>query len=93
VRNGTVDPILAPLTDDELRTVEHQLSNSIEASDEALFAQFIANGLTDVQAARALRYRRFYLHTVFLQGHTPIRKGKHAIRFDPIRRRFEIVNY
>ena len=78
-----VDPMLSSLSNDLLLFVEDQLSNNEVASDEALHAVFVSNGLTDAQATQALRYRRLYLLNIFLQGHTPIRKSKHAIRFNP----------
>lgn len=86
-----VDPFLSSLSDEVLRLVEDQLSNNDVASDEELHAHFIAKGLTDVQATRALHYRSHYLQTIYLEGHTPIRKGKQAIRFDPHRRQFELI--
>ena len=81
--NAVIDPMLSSLSDDLLFFVEDQLSNNDVASDEKLQELFVFNGLTDAQATQALRYRSLYLLNIFLQGHTPIRKSKHAIRFNP----------
>lgn len=89
--NTTVDPMLSRLSDDLLFFVEDQLSNSEVASDEELHAAFVSNGLTNAQATQALRYRSLYLLNIFLRGHTPIRKSKHAIRFNPHVMQYELI--
>lgn len=86
--NASIDPLLASLPDALLDFIEDQLSNNEDASDDALQALFVSNGLTSTQAAQAIRYRDLYLCNLFLRSHTPIRKNKHAIRFDPTRQQF-----
>ena len=89
--NASIDPLLAPLPDALLDFVEDQLSNNDISSADELHAVLVSNGLTDAQAAQALRYRNLYLCNLFLQRHTPIRKNKHAIRFDAARQQFELI--
>ena len=89
--NTVVDPMLSSLSDERLSLVEDQLANNEAASDEELHAAFVSHGLTNAQATQALRYRSLYLLNIYLQGHTPIRKSKHAIRFDPTRRQYELI--
>lgn len=78
-----MNPTLSSASDEVLRFVEDQLSNNDVASDEELHVLFITNGLTDAQATQALRYRSDYLLNIYLGGHTPIRAGDKAVRFDP----------
>lgn len=92
MNDASTDPLLSSLAEDLLAFVEDQLSNNDVASDDELKAHFVARGLTDVQATRAIRYRSLYLQNIFLQGHTPIRKNKHAIRFDPQLGRFQRIS-
>jgi hypothetical protein len=90
--SASIDPILSPLSSETLRLVEDQLSNNGVVDDETLQQFFVVNGLTEFQATRALRYRSLYLLNIFLEGHTPIVKGKNALRFDPKRKQFEIIS-
>lgn len=85
------DLMFLSLSEDLLFLVEDQLSNNDVASDAELQELFVSNGLTDAQATRALRYRRLYLLNIFLQGNTPIRKSKHAIRFNPQVMQYELI--
>lgn len=82
------DPILAELSKPLLALIEDQLSNNESDSNDDLYAYFVANGLTPVQAERALAYRDLYLCNLYLQGATPISGGAVA-RFDPDSGRFE----
>lgn len=86
-----MDTILSSLSAAALRFVEDQLSNNEVASDEELHAAFVSNGLTHMQATQALRYRSLYLFNIFLDGHTPILKNKHAIRLNPDSRQYELI--
>lgn len=86
-----MNPTLSSLSDEMLRFVEDQLSNSDVASDEELHALLITNELTDAQATQALRYRSDYLLNIYLEGHTPIRSGDKALRFDPHHRQFDVI--
>jgi hypothetical protein len=85
------DPIFSMLSASTLRIVENQLSNNEGADDEALRRFFVEIGLSEMQAARALRYRSLYLQHTFLEGHTPILKGKNALRLNPKCAQFEIL--
>lgn len=89
--NQVVDPILADLSEERLRFVEATLSNDEASSDEELHAHFVANGLSTLAATRALHFRQHYLTNVYLDGHTPIRKSKHAILFDRVRQQFALA--
>jgi hypothetical protein len=89
--NTVVDPMLSSLGETLLLFVEDQLSNNEVASDDEPLACFVSNGLTGAQAIQALRYRSLYLLNIFLRDHTPIRKSKHAIRFDSNRQQYELI--
>jgi hypothetical protein len=86
-----MDCILSSITIAMLRMVEEQLSNDEISSDDEMLDCFIANGLTEVQARRALTYRARYLRNIYLDGFTPILKGDLALRFNPVSRQFEPV--
>ncbi len=78
-----MDDLLASLSPQLLRVVESTLSNDEVSDDADLVSYFVGCGLTQEQATRALSYRSSYLVNLFLEGHTPIRKGGEAIRFNP----------
>lgn len=82
------DLMLASLPATLLAFVEDQLSNNEVSSDEELIEHFLGNGLTEAEARQALTYRGRYLSRVYLEGVTPIRKGRGALRFDPHSRQF-----
>lgn len=84
-----MDDLLGSLSVPLLRLVESTLSNNEVSADADLVAYFVGRGLTHEQAVRALSYRLLYLVNFFLEGHTPIRKGDGAIRFNPDTSRFE----
>ena len=86
-----MDSILSSITLAMLHRVEDQLTNNESASDQELLDDFVANGLTRAQAQQALTYRSSYLRNIYLDGFTPILKGKQALRFNPTRRQFEPV--
>lgn len=69
------DPELAVLPWPVLAFVESHLENDHRSSDAELASHFVANGLTRIQADRALRYRRAYRDAMFLSFDTPIRCG------------------
>ncbi len=83
-----MDPILASLTASLLAFIEEQLSNNEVSSDEELVEHFVGNGLTEAQARQALTYREQYLSRIYLEGFTPIQKGREALHFDPHSRQF-----
>ncbi|QNM96734.1 hypothetical protein [Chitinimonas koreensis] len=85
-----MDPVLSSLPESLLRFVEDQLSNSDEATDEELHAHFVANGLSDAQAAQALKYRTLYWCHIYLEGFTPIRKGHEALHYNALTGQFEL---
>jgi hypothetical protein len=84
-----MDDLLASLSSNLLQLVEDALSNDDRSADVDLNAYFIRCGLTEAQASRALSYRRIYLVNLFREGHTPIRKGEHALRYNPVTSTFE----
>jgi hypothetical protein len=84
-----MDDLLASLSPQLLRLVESTLCNDESSSDADMVSYFVGCGLTQDQATRALSYRSSYLVNLFLEGHTPIRKGDQAIRFNPDTSRFE----
>jgi len=86
-----MDTILSPLPPELLRFVEDQLANNEVSDDDELREHFIANGLSEEQAWRALTYRALYLRHVFLEGSTPILKGQEALCFNPHSRGWEPV--
>ena len=84
-----MDDLLGSLSAPLLRLIESTLSNDDVSADADLVSYFVRRGLTQDQAIRALSYRSSYLLNFFLEGHTPIRKGNDAIRFNPDTSRFE----
>lgn len=86
-----MDPMLASLPDSLLRLIEDHLSNSEVSSDEELLEQFVGIGLTEAEARHALSYRHQYLTHIYLDGFTPIRKGREALHYNPHSRQFEPV--
>jgi hypothetical protein len=78
-----MDPILTSLPNSLLRLVEDQLSNNDVSPDEELLEHFVGSGLTEIQARQALSYRDQYLTHIYLDGFTPIRLGREALRYDP----------
>jgi hypothetical protein len=74
---------LSSLTVEQLRFVEAELSSNEVSSDEQMHGAFVAAGLTEAQAIRALQYRSRYLQRMYLEGHTPIRKGDDALHYNP----------
>jgi hypothetical protein len=86
-----MDCLLSSLPDAMRCQLEEQLSQNLASSDAELYAHFIASGLTELQATRAIHYRRLYRNNSFLEGYTPILKGGHALRFNPARRQFELL--
>ena len=83
-----MDPILASLPGSLLRLIEDQLSNSEDSSDEELLTHFVSSGLTEIEARQALSYRNQYLTHIYLDGFTPIRKGREALCYNPHGRQF-----
>lgn len=86
-----MDSILCSVPAKLLRMLEDQLFNDEFSSDEELLAYFIDGGLSEMQARRALTYRDLYLNNLYLEGFTPILRGKKALRFNPYSRQFEQV--
>lgn len=86
-----MDPILTSLPDSLLRLVEDQLSNNENSPDEELLEHFLESGLTEIEARHALSYRDQYLTYIYLDGFTPIRLGKEALRYNPYTRQFEPI--
>lgn len=86
-----MDPMLTSLPDSLLRLIEDHLSNNEVSSDEELLKQFVDGGLTEAEARQALSYRNQYLTHIYLDGFTPIRKGREALHFNPHSRQFEPV--
>jgi hypothetical protein len=86
-----IDPILSSLNERVLHFVEEALSIDDATSDDELLKRLVLIGLTDVQAARAVLYRRHYHGARYLDGHTPIRKNKQAILFNPDRQQYELI--
>lgn len=84
-----MDDLLSSLSSSVLQLVEDALSYDDRSADVDLEAYFIRCGLTEPQAARALSYRRIYLVNLFREGHTPIRKGDAALRYNPYTSNFE----
>lgn len=86
-----MDTILATLQADLLRLVEDQLSNNEVSTEEELLDHFVTSGLTEAQAWQALIYRTLYLRYTFLEGYTPILKGRDALCFNPYSGQWEPV--
>lgn len=84
-----MDPILSSITLRQLAIVEDQLYNNEVDDDDDLHAHFVAAGLTQEQATRALSYRDAYSQNIFMEGQTPILKSDHALRYDLDRGDFE----
>lgn len=84
-----MDPILTSLPPSLLAYVEVQLSNDEVSSDEEMLDYFVANGLTEEQARRALTYRGLYLNNIYLDGFTPITAADEPLHFNPYTRQFE----
>ena len=89
--NPVADSMFSSLSEHVLSFVEDQLSNNSVSSDEDLHARFTEHGLSQAQALQALRYRTLYQKYTFHKDHTPIRKNKHALRFNRDRMEYELV--
>lgn len=81
-------PVFSELSEAQLYTIEDVLSNDESSSDEELFEFFIEEGIPVAPARAALTYRDRYLANIYLDGHTPIRRGRDAWHYEPQARRF-----
>lgn len=83
-----MNPLFADLEPSTLESLEDQLSNNENASNEELIDFFIEElGITSEQAEAAVALRLQYLQHIFLSGTGPLHQAD-GLKFNPTTKHF-----